>query len=248
MELFDISAEIGKELKDICPVYDEFDDGLVSSKEKNIIVTGIKDFQSDVSGVFWNGSVLVSVLSALPTSGGKMLDISRKIIDKLTSSKLNITEYKAKTLSFDEKLQRLRYELEFKISGKLSDSFLCDKESLSLVLAQNLTLSVRDFSFSRKRGLSEIQTSEGVIVGDSGVYPLCLTLKGTLTTISGKELSTLETLISEKTPLALSFIGNNLPTLVLKEYSFDGNNNSAARNITLLLFSENPSERVTENE
>ena len=248
MELFDISAEIGKELKDICPVYGEFDDGLVSSKEKNIIVTGIKDFQSDVSGIFWNGAVLVSVLSALPTSGGKMLDISRKIIDKLTASKLNITEYKAKSLSFDEKLQRLRYELEFKISGKLSDEFLCERDELSLVLSEDLTLYVRDFSFSRKRGLSEISTSEGIIVGDSGIYPLCLTLKGTLNKTSGKELSSLETLVSEKTTLNLSFIGNNLPALVLKEYSFGGNNNSAERNITLLLCSENPSEKVTENE
>ena len=248
MELFDISAEIGKELKDICPVYGEFDDGLISSKEKNIIVTGIKDFQSDISGIFWSGTVLVSVLSALPTSGGKMLDISRKIIDKLTVSKLNITEYKAKSLSFDEKLQRLRYELEFKISGKLSDSFLCEREELSLILSENLTLYVKNFSFSRKRGLSEIQTSEGIIVGDSGVYPLCLSLKGTLNKISGRELSSLETLVSEKTALNLSFIGNTLPTLVLKEYSFDGNNNSAERSITLLLCSENPSERVTENE
>ena len=248
MELFDISAEIGKELKDICPVYGEFDDGLVSSKEKNIIVTGIKDFQSDVSGIFWNGLVLVSVLSAIPTSGGKMLDISRKIIDKLTVSKLNITEYKAKSLSFDEKLQRLRYELEFKISGKFSDSFLCEREELSLALTQNLSLYVKNFSFSRKRGLSEISTSEGIIVGDSGIYPLCLSLKGTLTAVSGRELSSLETLISEKTALNLSFIGNNLPALVLKEYSFDGNNNSAERSITLLLCSENPSERVTENE
>lgn len=248
MELFDISAEIGKELKDICPVYGEFDDGLVSSREKNIIVTGIKDFESDASGVFWNGEVLVSVLSALPTSGGKMLDISRKIINRLTSSKLSITGYRAKSLSFDEKLQRLKYELEFKISGKLSDGFLCEKSELLLVLTQNLTLYVKDFSFSRKRGLSDIQTSAGIIIGDSGAYPLCLTLKGTLTTISGRELSSLETLISEKIALNLSFIGNNLPPLVLKEYSFDGNNNSAERNITLLLCSENPSERVTENE
>ena len=78
-----------------------------------------------------------------------MLDISRKIIDKLTSSKLNITEYKAKSLSFDEKLQRLRYELEFKISGKLSDEFLCEREELSLIFSEDLTLYVRDFSFSR---------------------------------------------------------------------------------------------------
>lgn len=246
MNLFQVENNIKTAIGTLYPVYSEFDQNLLSSKEKDIIVTGIKELKTTdiLQSPFWNARISVSVMCTMPSSGAEILNIAEKVTEKLLSMDINISDYTVNALFFDNRLQRLCYELLFTVKGFDTENFNCKKGDTSLVITDNLSVDISEYSFDRKRGFTEISASSGIISGDRGTLPLHLTIKGTIF-CNNLRICELENLIVDKTPLTLTLDGCNLPSMYLSECTVSANIMDKKTEITLYMVSEKSTERVT---
>ena len=249
MELSEIIVSVGNLLSEISPVYQEFDEKYISSKERDIILTGLKELKTEKlfsgnSKTLWNAVVSVSIMCREPCSGATILKISDKVIKKLVSSSLDIVSYKACALYYDEKTDRLCYCLEISLKGVFDTDFVSEKSEIALSLSENLTISVSDFIFERKRVLSDISITGGFVTGDKGNLPLAFSARGKLLSDNDSSVAILENLLCEQSILSINFLGNLLPPMVLKNYSYKGDG-ASEREIEVTLTSKNNAERVT---
>lgn len=244
MNFCEVLDFVKKQISPVCPTFMEYDEKISSEKEKNIAVIALKELNCNQNDL-WTANVGVSILSKDFYSGAKIISVSEKITDSVMKSGVNVTGVSAKSLYFNEKLQRLCYELEFSVKAGVDDGFDFSKSIPTINICEDIDLTVTDWVFERKRGFSELCTSVGIIEGDKGLYPLSVSIKGKIDGEKNLVLKKLDDVISQKISCQFDFLENSLPPLYLVDYIVSVNTYDKSTEVQLKFCSQLSDGRVT---
>lgn len=194
------------------PVFHQFDISPVSKRRECFITVGIDELICDSES---SAVVTVSLYTPSSYSGGKILSAAKNITPALVSSGLSVRSIRAKALSYDRDLDRMRYDFSVKINPEGTSSPSAEDFSVT----EGLVVSADSFTVGRERSVSEIgSVSSGVFLGDGGNRLVTLTVSGTTTVPSAECAEILDRTECEGTSLCLMLGGITFPPMRLRNY------------------------------
>lgn len=196
------------------PVFQQFDLTPAAKRNDCFITVGIEEYISSADS---SAVVTVSLFAPSSYSGGKILRKSKDITPSLMNSGLSVESVRAKALSYDRALDRLRYDFSVKINlgGGSAPSGSTDVE-----ISDNITVNTTSFTVGRKRAISEIESvASGVFLGDGGNRLITLEIAGTTATDASECVTVLDGLECGGETVSPTLAGIVFPAMRLKSYT-----------------------------
>lgn len=195
------------------PSYHQFGEELIARRNDCFLTIGITGVKSDENEN--TAEAEISLYTPSNFSGGKILSLASKIPEALISSELAIKSIKVSDLRYERKLDRLCYSFFIRLSYSFSENN--DKIKIG-----ETVIDVSSFSFSEKHAVNEIKTlTSGVRVSGAGVYPVSVSVKGTVS-LSAESFSELDEAVRNLTEIPINIGGAHFPCMRLVSYKLRG--------------------------
>lgn len=165
--------------------------------------------------------------------GEEILAAGEGMLLRLLGSALRVLSAEGGGAFWNAKLARLQAEYTITLGCTLLDGGLSCVQGVRTASVGGLAFLAESYSFSRKRALSDEHTlSDGIYPADGGRESLSVVLKGFF--LDASAAAVLDGLLAAGEALSVTLTGVVLPKMVLKEYAFSGEKNSASHVCTLV--------------
>lgn len=241
------------------PIYSEYDTTLLNKRNCTFLTLQLKSFNLNgglISSVGTENNcsnAAVSYKLSIYSAPDALLNdiytaIEEKIFKSLLSSNINISGITAGMIAFNTKYNRFQADWIININGVFSqEDISCLKEEIPIPLKNGVVFKAISYTFDKTRIISEISSVCGAdLISDGGNSALKCSFIGELNADSRKLLVTLDEVIADRTPISLNILGVAIPPLLLRGYSFKGENNNSPAICRLDFMQNNPSEGIGE--